>query len=213
MANSETRQHLGLLSRLRKKLLAVALLAAAIALSFFLGAVFSGKDSQPKITTDLIGQQISDIQELATVEYRYTNMGRFENRLDFYGWQVPLTRKSFIISYDGIIKAGVDLNGISINMNGTAIAVALPKAEILSHEIPEDTIQVFDETRNIFNPIQIEDYTNFTKDQKLEVETKAIENGLLGQASERACAAVKQILSKIPGMEKYKLTVTIDEKL
>ena len=37
--------------------------------------------------------------------YYYTNMGRFENQVDFYGWKVPFTTKSFIVSYDGVIKA------------------------------------------------------------------------------------------------------------
>ncbi len=43
----------------------------------------------------------------------------------------------------------------------------------------EDSLEVYDETRNLFNPITIEDYTGFTADQKQSIEAKATENGLL----------------------------------
>ena len=37
------------------------------------GTVLSRQEAQPKITTDLIGQQLAGVQELSTVEYFYTN--------------------------------------------------------------------------------------------------------------------------------------------
>lgn len=193
--------------RLRHKLLLALALAAALGVSFFLGIAATRGEAQPQITTDLISQRLAGVQELATVEYFYTNMGRFENQLDFYGWAVPLTRKSFIVSYDGTVKAGVDLTDMSVTVNGTTVTVTLPQAKILSHEIPEDSIEIFDETHNIFNPIQISDYTGFTRDQKSDVEARAVENGLLEEASRRARSAVEQLLALVPGMEAYTLIV------
>lgn len=207
MAKAATQDHPRRGGRLRRRLLLAAALLAAAACAFFLGGIFSRQQSQPEITTDLIGRQLADIQELATVEYLYTNMGRFENQLDFYGWSVPLTRKSFIISYDGVIKAGIDLSGIDIEVAADRVTVTLPPAGILSHEIPEDSIEVFDETHNIFNPIEISDYTGFTRDQKTEMENRAVENGLLDQARQKARTAVERLLSLLPGMEQYTLTV------
>lgn len=55
--------------------------------------------------------------------------------------------------------------------------------------------------------IQISDYTGFTRDQKEEVETKAVENGLLEEAARRAQAVVKSLLSQMPGMDEYTLTI------
>ena len=187
----------------------LCVLAAAVLLTgtFFIGARWSRRESTPVITSDLLSQQLADIEELATVEYCYTNMGRFENKLDFYGWKVPFTTKRFIVSYDGVIKAGIDLSDVKIDVSGDAVTVTLPQAEILSHEIPEDSIQVFDETRNIFNPISISDYTGFTADQRDEMETRAIEGGLLDRASSRAAETVERLLSCVPGMENRTLTV------
>lgn len=193
--------------RMKTKLLLVLSGLALLVLSFALGALFTHRESAPVITSDLIGQQLYDVQELATVAYFYTNMGRFENQVDFYGWKVPFTRKSFIVSYDGVIKAGVDLQEMAIEVTERTISVTLPAAKILSHEIPENSLKVFDETRNIFNPIQIEDYTGFTRDQKSALETRAVENGLLTQASEKAKNAVRALLAPLPGMDTYTLEV------
>ena len=133
----------------------------------------------------------------------------FENQVHFYGWKVPFTTKSFIISYDGVIKAGVDLTAVSVQVDEAAktVAVTLPESRILSHEIPEDSLEVFDENDNIFNPITIEDYAGFTKDQKEAMELRAAENGLLTSAEEKARTTVESFLRLLPEMEAYTLTI------
>ena len=195
--------------RLKTKLILVLLLCAVVAGAFFLGAVTGGRESEPVITSDLLSQELLGVQELVSVEYHYTNMGKFENQVDFYGWKVPFTTKSFLISYDGVIKAGVDLSAADVKVNEATktVTVTLPEGAIVSHEIPEDSIQVFDETKNIFNPITIEDYTSFTQDQKASVEEEAVANGLLDSAKEKAQVAVESLLGMVPGMEAYTLTV------
>ena len=65
-------------------------------------------------------------------------------------------------------------------------------------------MQVFDETRNIFNPITIEDYNGFQNDQKDAMEQKAVENGLLTQAKTNAQTVIRQFLTPLAqeyGME------------
>ena len=111
--------------------------------------------------------------------------------------------------YDGVIKAGVDLTKVSIAVDEAAktVSVTLPGSQILSHEIPEDSLEVFDESDNIFNRITIEDYAGFTKDQKALMEQRAIDNGLLTGADEKARDAVSAFLSLLPDMEAYTLTV------
>lgn len=193
--------------RLRHKILLLFILILALAAAFFFGAVLSRQEAQPKITTDLIGQQLASIQELSTVEYFYTNMGRFENQVDFYGWKVPFTTKSFIVSYDGVIKAGVDLEKLQVSIGDGEVTVTLPESRIISHEIPEDSLEVFDESDNLFNHITIEDYTAFTQDQKSAMEQRAVDGGLLDRANQEARTAVDSLLRIMPGLEEYTLTV------
>jgi hypothetical protein len=199
--------------RLRTRLLliaaAVVLVCGAMLAAFLLGLRRGGQEETPVITSDLLGERLRSAQELVTVAYYYTNMGRFENHVDFYGWKVPLTTKSFIVSYDGVIKAGVDLGGVEVEVDetGKTVTVTLPDSGILSHEIPEDSIEVFDESDNIFNPITIEDYTGFTRDEKTAMEQRAIDNGLLTSADEQARSAVESLLRLMPGMESYQLNM------
>lgn len=185
--------------------LIIALLVAA----FFVYRYFTKEPEEqpPVISADIVTKQLLEVQELVTVEYRYTNMGVFEDQKDFYGWSVPLTKKSFIVSYDGIIKAGVDLSGLNVQVSGSTVSVTIPKAEIMSHEIVEDSVEIFDEKDNIFNPIKIEDYAGFTQDQKGKIELKVQEDGLLDQAYQRAQSTIAHILSSMPDMENYTLLI------
>lgn len=204
---AETKNHT--LPRLKRRLFWAAGAVLLLLLAFWLGALWRGREQQPVITSDLLGQRLQAVQELVSVEYHYTNMGKFENQVDFYGWKVPFTTKRFLVSYDGLIKAGVDLSGATVEVDEVqkSVTITLPESRILSHEIPEDSIQVFDETRNIFNPITIEDYTGFTRDQKAEVEQRAIDEGLLTGASEKARDAVETLVSLLPDSDSYTWTI------
>lgn len=193
--------------RWKFRLWPIVLFLALMAGSFIMGAVLTHQESEPVITADLLGQQLRDIQELSTVEYHYTNMGRFENQKDFYGWKVPFTTKSFIVAYDGVIKAGVDLSEMKIEVSGKTITVTMPEAKVLSHEMDEESLEVYDETHNIFNPIEIEDYTQFTADQKESIEARTLDNGLLTSAAQRAENTVRGLIEALPGMEEYTLTI------
>lgn len=177
------------MSKLKKPVIFAVVIVLVLAGSFFGGMIFQNRasaNSVPAISSNIIANELIGISEYASLEYGYTNIGKFEDQGDFYGWKVPLTTKSFIITYDGIMKMGIQGEDIDIEVEGNRILVTLPPAEILSHEIKEDTVEVFDQTRNIFNPILIEDYTAFAADRKKEMEKKALESGLLQEAEERA---------------------------
>lgn len=171
------------------------ILFVTAAVCFFAGNHWKNKKSEPVLSNSVLEQKLQTINELATVSYQYTNMGKFEEQTDFYGWKVPLTKKSFIVAYDGMIKAGVDMSESTVTSNQNTIEITLPKAKILSHSIDDHSIEVFDETKNIFNPISLTDYTGFSIDQKGKMEEKAIQSGLLEQAEKQAEEAITQLLS------------------
>lgn len=207
--------------KLRTKLIVAFALLAAFALAMagmYLAGSRAGQRSREEeppprivITSDLVEEKLQTVQKLSSVEYFYTNVASFEDQMDFYGWKVPFTTKNFIVSYNGIIRAGVDLAGVRVKVTDAEIAVTLPRSAIISHEIPEESIEVFDESRNIFNPIKIEDYTGFTREQKALVEDRAVLNGLLDTADEKARTAMEALLGSMPGSENYRLTVTTGE--
>lgn len=165
-----------------KNIIAIVIIALVF---FFVGKLWSSGEEPTKMTSDLLSQQIQNISELAVVEYNYTNMGKFENQATFYGWKVPFTTKSFIISYDGKIKVGIDMSLVEVKIKGKNISVSVPEAKILSHEIDEKSIEIFDETKNIFNQISITDYNQFAIDQKDKMETSVKEKGIIKESQEK----------------------------
>mgnify|MGYP002801596414 FL=1 len=179
----------------------VSLILAGVALAAvcFGAGFFTGGRSQeePQLSSVTVEQQLQQISQLATTRYAYTNMGQFERGSDFYGIRIPFTTSRFIVSYSGVITAGVDLSQARVEVTGEQVTVTLPAAQILSHEIDPDSLEVFDETRSIFNPITIQDYNGFQADQQGVMEEKALQSGLLTQAQDQAAAAVTGLLTPL----------------
>lgn len=188
--------------KIKKQIISILVIALILIGGFLGGVIFQHRiesDSKPVISSDLIAGKMSEISELASLEYCYTNIGKFEDQGDFYGWKVPFTTKSFIITYDGVMKMGIRGEDVTIEAEGNQIVVTIPPAEVLSHEIKN--VEVFDQTKNIFNQILIEDYTTFETDHKKEMEEKALEKGLLQEAEERAEQQLMLLIRSIIGTD------------
>ncbi len=197
------------ISQTLKNIIVIVVIAVVF---FFVGKIWPSGEEPTAITSDLLSQQIQGISELASVEYNYTNMGKYENQATFYGWKVPFTTKSFILSYDGKIKAGIDMSLVEVHMSGKNINISIPEAKILSHEIDEKSIEVFDETKNIFNQISITDYNQFAIDQKESMENKAKEKGLLEEAQNKAQETIKTFVeSMYSSDDEYKIEIKMAE--
>lgn len=172
----------------------VLLAIVCFAVGFFSG----GREEKPPVLSSItVENQLQQISQLATIRYSYTNMGQFENSNEFYGIKLPFTTKSFIVAYDGTITAGVDLSQAKVTVTDQKVTIALPAPQILSHEVDPNSLEVFDETTSIFNPITIEDYTGFQADQQGVMEDKAIQGGLLTQAKDQAEAAIGGLITPL----------------
>lgn len=162
----------------------------------FLGGRHAAQtEKAPQLSAVVLENRLAEISELASVTYTYTNMAQFENSSDFYGVTIPFTTKRFILTYDGTIKAGIDLTKVRIDVSGNDVTVVLPEAEILSHEIDEESVEIFDEKTSIFNPFTVEDFTAFQAEQKRDMAEKALQRGLLEEAGEKAENSIRLLLS------------------
>merc|ERR1712232_604284 len=119
--------------------------------------------------------------ELTTLKYHYKNVASFENSQQLQGMTIPFTTKSFLYTYEGEIHAGVDLDEAKVKVDNQAkkITISLPETKVLSHDIDEDSVMFYDEKNSIFNPLELEDYSNFRKEEEAKVEKEAIDKGLL----------------------------------
>lgn len=161
----------------------------------------------PKIELDILHSKMSEIAELATMEYLFTDSAKFTDSKEIEKWKIniPFTQKSFILKWDGVIKAGVnlDLVTISVNEDEKKIVVSVPQAEILSYEIDNNSIEVLDEKNNIFNPITVEDKIKFDSKTEDAMTERAIENGLLEKAQTNAENILSRILLSDPAIVAY----------
>lgn len=183
----------------------IAVIIAAIC--FGSGVLWkSSQENEAKITSDLISKKLTTINELATVDYIYTNMGKFEDVNNFYGWEVPFTKKAFIVSYDGEIKAGIDMKKVKVSVEDRKIIIDLPEPTIFSHSIDNSSLQLFDEKSYLFNPLKIKDYTTFVEKEKVKVEKDAIENGLYHEADKKAKESITNLVDIFhTSQEEYKV--------
>lgn len=184
------------------KLLIVGILLGAVLLGggWLLGRTSGGgSQKQEELSAIVLQNQISSMSELAVVTYTYTELGQYESSKEFYGVKMPFTTNHFLLTFDGVIKAGIDMTEVIVDVDQDAkvVTVKLPDAKILSHEIDEDSVKIYDEKTSIFNPFTVEDYTSFYADQKKTVEEKAREKGLLTEAQTQAENAVRQLLEPV----------------
>ena len=175
-------------------------LIVLVFVSYFFGMKAGVFKTKEEVTSDIVKEQLVSVKELTTLKYRYTNVGSFENDNEFYGIKIPFTTKKFIISYDGEISAGIDLEKAKVDINDEkkSINISLPQAKILSHQIDEDSLTIFDEKESIFNQLKIKDFSEFRKNEMKKTEQELLEKGFLEEASKKSKDAIIEILNINP---------------
>lgn len=165
------------------------------------------------VTGEALQEKLRGIGELATEEYACTEVGSYASSraAELFGAnvQVPLTRTNIIYSYDGVIRAGIDCAGITVEKDDTLkrIRVCLPAAKVLSTEFLPDSFRVYDDKANLFNPIQIASLADVNPVLLENAATHAVDNGLLERADEHARILVKTLLEGAFKSDEYIVAV------
>lgn len=166
------------------------------------------------IDSTSIGGEFNDIAQLATEEYVYSSVGKFDDEgLRLLNVRVPFTGKNFLVSYEGKVTAGIkDAGQIKVDVDDDAqtFTVGLPRVEVLDSTWTEGSSEVWDQTMNPVNQIKVEDVTEFV-DSRREVEKqKAVDDGLLDRAQASAEELVRphaKALIRGTSMEDYEVKV------
>lgn len=168
------------------------------------------KDNVPVITSETLKEKLSQVCDLVTEQYAYHNADKLEQDQSWlFGWKRPFSTKSVLVTYDGIIKAGVDLSKVTpeVDEEKGTVTVTLPASRITDNNIPQESIEVLEIKNGLFNKVTIEDYNEFISQQKVVMQERAIEQGILDEADKNAQNVVRALLSAIPGMGEYTLIV------
>lgn len=194
----------------KKSIIIIFIILALSITTFTIGVNKGKKDKQITISSSIIKNRINSVKELVTTEYHYTNMANFENQNTFYGWKVPLTKKKFVISYEGLVKLGIDLDNVDVKINNNNIDISMNNSKIISHEIDENSLKVFDEQNSIFNPIKVEDYNSFSKDQKSKIEKDIVEKGILEESNEKSKKVLEELIKLDKSLKDYNINIKIN---
>ncbi|MCL1815657.1 MAG: DUF4230 domain-containing protein [Treponema sp.] len=204
-----------------KRFLLPAILIFVIAgLLVFIGLLLGGGKfgfNQPFITekSDIsahsVIKEVLPIGEYASLAYQYTTVVKDINAKDIKGWTIPFTTRKYIFTYDGTMKMGIDGTKIQIeemeqaeNAVSTSglriIKIILPPVKILSHEINENSIEVFEQSQTIFNEIKIADAFGVTAERKHDLEEKIMSGPVVKEARASTEHQFGALLKGLPGI-------------
>lgn len=161
---------------------------------------------------DAILEEIQEIGELATMEYRFTNVGTLDavDTFRHVGWTVPFSRKTAVVTMDGVTKVGIDVSEVSITVDedSKTIFVQIPEARILSTELFEDSLVAYIEEESLFSNITLEDSSSLRDEIKTKAEQNALESGLLTQAHDQAGVIIRCLIEAVPSIkEAYTIVI------
>jgi len=146
----------------------------------------------------VILERVERLKELSSNKYFYSNVIAFKDSMKIKELQLPFTEKSFLIKYDGYIKAGIDAGDMEILLNeGKIIKVRLKNSKILDHVIDEKSIYVYDEKDSIFNKMSINDIFNQLAEEKEKIEEKLIEKGFLKDTDNNVRMFLEEFLKSL----------------
>lgn len=158
------------------------------------------------ISTNDIQGKINEIGELATAEYVYTiTQTTDKEAVKLLGIDLPFTTSKVIFAYSGTVKAGIDFNRIQISVDeeNKVVTVFIPRSEILSNELDNDSLVVYDEKNSPFNQLSFEDMNASQSELKKTAESTATERGLLDSADANARQIVEKTISGFYSSDEY----------
>lgn len=161
------------------------------------------------ISTELIREELINVGQLTTQQYFFTEVVSYSSANTFFNTnvQIPFSQSSYLVSYDGVVSAGINFASASIEADGKNILIHLPDAEILSTDIDPESFVLYNEKEGIFNKISVSDFNESLVALEANAREKAVEKGILERADENAKSVVLNFLSGIVGIAEYKITI------
>lgn len=163
------------------------------------------------VDVSILLNEITKINELATASQTYSVVEKVESNSKLFDTvDIPFTENFFILTYEGEVKAGVNLDAAQISLEGQTVKVTMPRATVLSNAIDTSTFNVLHEQNNFINPIGVEDVTQYIDKTRQEAEAAAISGEVINQAQANAESSISALLSAVLP-EGYTIEVSVAE--
>lgn len=177
------------IGRPARTVLALLALAAVLLAALFVVRPNLFGTGKTTMSSESLGATFNGIAELSTEGYVYSRVGSFDKEgLAIAGRAVPFTGRNFLVTYDGTVKAGIrnaELIEVDVDDTARTLTITTPHTEVLSSQVAQDSITVYDQSMNPFNQIRVEDFSTFTVEQERNAEKLAVQQGLLERADNR----------------------------
>ena len=172
------------------------------------GGVFLWSTYSQKYTSRAVDFGLRDIGELATQEGFFTSVQSIQKDRNVFGVTVPGTNSKYIFSYDGVVKAGLNFDEIEFDVDedSKAVRVVMPEARILNVTVDENSLVIYNETKNVFSPLKVTDLNRSMIEMKKEITEKAIHNGILKSARSNAEVLIRGFLINTFPADTYTMT-------
>ena len=171
---------------------------AAFCLVFCMLFSACGKQEEaPK--EDLSLTQMKSICELATLKTYYHNVAKLTKEKDVLWWD---TTAELWIEYSGIVKLGVDITNLDMQVDQNQVTITMPKAEVLSCQVDQTSLDKDSYYTNReglgAEKINADDQTEAIKTaQENMLENVESDDSLLQQAQNRAQDLLEQYVKNV----------------
>lgn len=157
------------------------------------------------ISAEVISDGLRELGKLVTEEYYFTDVLSYSSALKLFKTvSLPFTTSSFLVSYDGVVTAGLDFEKIEVAKDETAkiITVSLPAAEIMNVDIDPESFVLHSEKSGLGNPVSASDYNQSLVELESTAREKALAKGLLERADENAQKVIAHFVDSLlePGI-------------
>lgn len=187
----------GVLIKVISLIVIVALIIGAIFgfIQYKKGNFLKNFSNRTESSIEVIKEKLETTAELNTAEYLCTQVLTESDTKTFKGFNIPFTTSSYVIQYDGTVKAGIkDLTKADVSESDGTIVVTLPAVEITSVELDKDSFELLDESEGLFNKLDFEDFNNAQSELEDNMKSKAEEKGVLDMAKNNAETVLKGLL-------------------
>lgn len=169
-----------------------------------------------KNNVELLAENIKKIEltgNLVTYEAYFHNVVEYEKKAGTGLIHLFENDRKLFAEYTGIIKLGIDLSKVKIEVTGSEINVVIPKAKIIGEpNVDKEDFKAenFMESKDSINknPITVEDSSKaFNEAQKSMKEIVENDNELLLIAQKRAKVIVEENINQFSGISKKEYTI------
>ena len=157
------------------------------------------------LAKETLKELLSSASDLVSLKYYYTNVATLTNYKELFGNKVPFTTDEILFTYEGTVCAGIDLSEVQFEIDNDKkrVDIALPAAEVISHELDTSSFEYYNVKNSVFTSISPEELTVKVDELKAEQEAELQDGDFYTEVAENAQTVIEELLTNAAVTEGY----------